>query len=404
MGMKLRTCAVALAATLLATSMLIVPGVSGQGQENQKWLLLVYLTADNSLDVYAGAHHVSVVESDFDELMSVGSTEDVTAYALVDRVAGPANLFRFDKGEMVQMTDSPLNGIELNMGDPATLRSFVEYTQQASPSDHTMLIFWDHGSPLSVASDEHLGDAAGSDRLTQWEVLEALSGLTVDVIGADECNVGHLEVAYEYAMGLQTDYLVAAETYTGWRGFPYDAVLRELTENPAMTPRDAAIMLTEQTQILLDKPPYSGERINSHSAIDLAAVPALVGSIKDLSGLLVEDMADQVNVISRARGNAQYCYGANAMNVVDLKTFLEEIGSKTDSQAIRDASAAAVEDLEEVIVALHATGSTDHMLGGLGVGFADHSWEMASYYPNFAFAGQGWLDLIQSYWSVHGSY
>lgn len=401
--MKLRTYAVAFVAAILATSMLVVPSALGQGHE-QKWLFLVYLCADNSLDVNAGAHNVPVVESDYDELMSVGSTKDVTAYALVDRVAGPANLFRFDKGSMVEMKTFAMNGIEVNMGDPVTLRSFVEFTQQASPAEHTMLIFWDHGSPLSVASDDHASDSGGSDRLTQWEVVQALSGLTVDVIGADECNVGHMEVAYEYAVGLQTDYLVAAETYTGWRGFPYDALLRQLTLSPDMSPRDAAIMMVVQTQKLLDKPPYSGERINSHGAFDLTAVPALAGSLKSLSELLVADMANQANVVSRARGNAQYCYGANAMNVIDLETFVKEIQAQTGSQAIKDACAAALQDLDAVVIGLHATGSTDHMLAGLGIGFPDHSWEMASYYPNFAFAGQGWLDLMESYWMAHGSY
>lgn len=399
----MKTTAAIIVAVFAISSMLALPNAGAEDHTHHKWLFLVYLNADNSLDVNAGAHHVPVVQSDLNELMSVGSTADVTIYALVDRYDGPAHLYKFNKGSMDEMKDYSLNGMEVNMGDPATLRSFVEFTTTASPADHTMLIFWDHGSPLSVSSDDHATATGGSDQLTQFEVVTALSGFKIDVIGADECNVGHMEVAYQYAMGINADYLVAAETYTGWRGFPYDAVPRELTKDPSMTSREAAIMLVDQTQLLLDKPPYSGERINSHAAFELAKVPALADSLKTLANLLVADMNNSAQVISRARGVAQYCYGANAMGVVDLQTFVQEIGAKSDNQAIKNAAAAALANLDSVIVALHATGSTDHMLAGLGIGFPDHSWELSSYYPSFAFASQGWLSLMQAYWAAHGS-
>lgn len=400
--MRSRTLAIALVAIFVASSMLVMPTAKAQENTQHKWLFLLYLNADNSLDVMAGAHHVPVVQSDLEELMSVGSTTDVTAYALVDRVDGPAKLLLFEKGSMKEMKDFWLNGKEANMGDPQTLRTFVDYTTTASPADNVMLIFWDHGSPRLVSSDDHATDKGGYDALTQWEVVQALSGFKVDVIGADECNVGHMEVAYEYSQGIQAQYLVAAETYTGWRGFPYDALLRELTSKPAMTSREAAIMMIEQTQLLLNKPPYSGERINSHAAFDLSKVPALADSMKSLAGLLVADMANSANVVSRARGIAQYCYGANAMNVVDLETLVREIGAGTSSKAIKDASAAVLANLEEVVVAIHVTGSTANMLGGLGIGFPNHMKEMSSYYPDFAFAKLRWQDLLEAYWTAHG--
>ena len=406
--MRAKALFVSLFAVIVVVGIVAAPcvnaGVAG-GKVSAKvsWKFLLYLDADNSLDVYAGAHHESVVESDFLELMSVGSTRDAVAYVLVDRYAGPANLFKVLPGKMQELTDFALNGKEANMGDPATLRSFVSYTSKVSPSEHTLLVFWDHGSPRGVAWDDHATDAGGADFLSQWEVVQALTGYKVDVIGADECNVGHTEVAYEYAIGLQTEYLVAAETYTGWRGFPYDALLRELTNHPSMTPREVAAMMVEQTQILLDKPPYSGERINSHSAIDLAKIPELVASLKGLTSLLTPNMDIYAGTVSKARGAAQYCYGANAINVIDLGTFVERISSEARSQEVLDACSAVLASLDAAIVSLHATGSTDHMLTGLGIGFPNHSWEMSSYYPDFAFADQGWMDFLEAYWAAAGS-
>lgn len=397
--MKTRGIAIALVALCLVASPLLVPNASSQ--PNHKWLYLLYLDADNSLDVKA--NNVWVVQSDLDELMSVGSTDSVTCYVLVDRVAGPANLLKIEKGNAEEIANPDLNGKEIDMGDPATLRSFVTYAFAASPADNALLIFWDHGSLRYVASDDHASDTGGNDALTHFEVVQALSGLKVDVIAADECNVGQIEVAYEYAMNTQTQYLVAAETYTGWRGFPYDATLREMTANPDMTPRDAAIMMVDQTQLLLDKPPYMGERVNTHSAIDLSKVVELVGSLKGLTSIMTPDMSDYANTVSKARGNAQYCYGANAGNRIDLKMFVQSISIRTTSDVVRNACTAVLDDFEETVIALHAAGSLDHMLSGLGITFTDHLKDVPSFYSQFAFAGQGWPEFVSAYCAAHGS-
>jgi hypothetical protein len=400
--MKKKATAVTLAAVFLAMSMFV--GTNASAQDNHvKWSYLLYLCADNNLDTYVGPGHYSVVEDDFAELMSVGSTKDVVCYLLVDRWNGPANLFKVGKGSMEEIESSPLNGKEINMGDPMTLRSFVQLASEANPADHTLLVFWDHGSPRSVASDDHANDAGGRDSLTHYEVFQALEGYTIDVLCADECNVGQIEVAYEYATSTPTGYLVAAETYTGWRGFPYDATLRELTEHPDMTPMEAAVMMIDQTQLLLNQPPYMQERINAHSAVDLSKVRDLVSSIKRLTDLLTPGIDDYMTVINKARGNAQYCYGANKLNMVDLRTFVASIGEKTISKEVKDACAAVLADFDAAVLKVHATISLQNMVCGLGITLPNHSWEMSSYYENFAFAGQGWLDFLKAYWAASGS-
>lgn len=400
--MKTRTVVIALVALTLAMSMLLVPDAKAQN-ERHKWMYLLYLDADNSLDVNTGPHHASVVGSDFDELKSVGSTNEVVCYVLVDRLAGPANLLKVNKGSMEEMKGFALNGKEINMGDPETLKSFVTYTSSLTPADNTILIFWDHGSLRYVASDDHVSAGGGTDTLTHQEVVQALAGLDVDVICADECNVGQIEIAYEYATNLHAQYLVAAETYTGWRGFPYDATLGEMTKNPDMTSREAAIMMVDQTQLLLNKPPYMGERINTHAAFDLAKTKDLVASMKGLTGLLVGDMGDYINAISKARGNAQYCYGANAENRIDLGTFVEALCAGVADKAVKDACTSVLANLDVTVVAVHATDSLDHMIHGLGITMPDHSWEMPSYYSGYSFAGEGWMTFLEVYWSAHGS-
>lgn len=392
-----------IAAALLASAVVSVPGANAKAG-GPAWAYLLYLDADNSLDANAGAHHVPVVQSDLDELMSVGSTSQVAVYVLVDRYAGPANLFYVTKGALVEQTAFALDGQEANMGDPATLRSYVAYVQAAVEPEHTLLVFWDHGSPNYVAYDEHAGPGGGSDSLTHQEVIQALDGFHTDVIAADECLVGQLEVAYEYAAkGLRTDYLVAAETYTGWRGFPYDWTLQALVDHPDMSSRQVAGMIVEQTQRLLSAPPHSGEEVNAHTAIDLSAVPALASSVIDLTRLLEQNMKANADLVSKARARAVYSYGANAANLIDLKTFALRIAQGTRSDAIRSASLAVASNVDVAVVALQATKTTDHQLTGIGIALPNHPGEVPSYYAKFAFPAGGWMDFLEAYWAASGA-
>ncbi len=392
-----------IAVVLLAAAVVSVPG-AGAKSPGPAWAYLLYLDADNSLDANAGAHHIPVVQSDLDELMSVGSTADVAVYVLVDRYDGPSNLYYVTPGALVEQTTFALDGQEANMGDAATLRSFVAYASAAVNPQHMLLVFWDHGSPNYVAYDEHAGPSGGTDRLTHQEVIQALDGYHVDVIAADECQVGQLEVAYEYvAKGLQTDYLVAAQTYTGWRGFPYDWTLQALVDHPEMSARQVAVMMVEETQRLLSASPHSGEETNAHAAIDLAAIPALASSVIDLANLLTPDMKANADLVSKARAHGVFSYGANAANLIDLKTFALRIAQGTRSDTIRDASLAVAANVDAAVVALQATKSTDHQLSGLGIALPNHPGEVPSYYANYAFPAIGWMDFLEAYWAASGA-
>jgi hypothetical protein len=140
-----------------------------------------------------------------------------------------------------------------------------------------------------------------------------------------------------------------------------------------------------------------------HSAVDLSKVRDLVSSIKGLVDLLTPDIDDYMTIISRARGNAQYCYGANALNLVDLRTFVATIRAETSSKEVKEACEAVLASFDAAVLKVHATISLQNMVYGLGVQLPNHSWEIPSYYEKFAFASQGWLDFLKAYWAASGS-
>jgi hypothetical protein len=118
-------------------------------QENREpvtenWTFMVYMAADNNLD--------PVAMEDLNEMEVAGSTADVNIIVLQDRYGNDnTQLYRVTKEATpsTEIVSTPLTGpfgTETNMGDPATLISFVEWTITNYPASHYSLIMWDHGS------------------------------------------------------------------------------------------------------------------------------------------------------------------------------------------------------------------------------------------------------------------
>jgi len=68
----------------------------------------------------------------------------------------------------------------------------------------------------------------------------------------------------------------------------------------------------------------------------------------------------------RREGTRQYLFGANAINLIDLQTFIRNLGAASTSPAIKNACNAVLDDLDAVVVALHAVKSTSQHAGRHG--------------------------------------
>ena len=376
---------------------------SEQTEELLDWSVLVYLTADNNLNDY--------IQTDLDELMEVGSGEDVNVLVLVDSLYDSAFLYRVLEGEL-EDTDFGLNGVEVNMGDPETLRSFVEFSETNWPAERMMLFFWDHGSGMSgVGFDETTDDPEypDGDWLSHQEVVAALEGYKVDIIAADECLVGQIEVAYEYSLGLETEYLVASEGYIGWRGFTYDTVLENLTLDPAMSTEDAAIAIVDGFTEYFHLAPYMSEILTMQSVIDLSCVQQVVADLGVLTDLLCEDIDSYSNLIWQAQRSGILVWGERGnAGITDLTHFVEYIAENAKDSSVVAAAEEVLAGLESTIVAMGTTPLTDMFnYEGLGI-FFPHSYgnfvtafgPAVEVYQEFEFAGEGWLDFLNTYYAV----
>ncbi|BEP17321.1 hypothetical protein PYJP_06730 [Pyrofollis japonicus] len=215
-----------------------------------KWTILVYIDADNNLEPNAFL--------DVEELEKIGSTQDIKVVFILDRspknyeaqaaayIPGIEAYGDWSGTRIYLAARHPGPGIgskllkdlgEVDMGDPSTLRAFVEYAVEMFPAEHYMLVLWNHGSGFGVAYD----DSSGGDGLTLDElrsVLEQLGaeGIRFDIVGFDACLMATLETLSSVA-GL-TDYVVASEELEPGYGWPLDSMLEILVSNPSISPRE----------------------------------------------------------------------------------------------------------------------------------------------------------------------
>jgi hypothetical protein len=385
----------------------------GNDQLPPTWRVLVYLDGDNNLDVTLGGEEAGVVETDLLELMAVGSTENVDVFTLVDRFVGPAVLYKVHPGELEEMEDFALHNQEVNMGDPATLTSFLSYTFDESSAQYTIIVFWDHGTPYYIAWDDNPSDEEGVeyDVLTHKEVIEAIDGYHIDILGADECLVGQVEVAYQYSAFADVDYLVASECYTGWRGIAYDRILEEIESDRDITPGELSIAITEHFAEMMLETPYKAEMVNSKAAVDLSCMDALGGAVTDLTTLMIPDMESYCTAVKAAQASAQILYGTNAISRVDFGAFIGALALNVVDLDVRAACEAALACYDSAVMAIGTTLLTEDLHTGLGIYMPltpSHVLEdfmlegSEEEYRSYAFPQLGWMDFIEAFWSANG--
>ncbi len=113
-----------------------------------------------------------------------------------------------------------------NMGEAETLTDFLKWGQKNYPTNHNMLILWDHGggSAKGVCFDENYS----FDALTLTELNTALKKAKLnnkfDIVGFDACLMASIETAY--TVKNYSKYMIASEEIVPSGGWDYKSVVK----------------------------------------------------------------------------------------------------------------------------------------------------------------------------------
>ncbi|UCH32554.1 MAG: hypothetical protein JSV05_04020, partial [Candidatus Bathyarchaeota archaeon] len=331
-----------------------------------EWTFMVYMAADNNLDVWA-YESLSYMEA-------VELTDEVNVVVLWDDYYEPAYMYRVVSGGHELVIDFPLNGEEVNTGDPTTLKTFVDFATEKFEAQHYLLDLWNHGNDFDGSCyDEH-----PEDHLTHDEVVTALVGHHIEILAYDACLEAMIEVAYEYNIsGMQTDYLVACENYVPLDGYPYDTILDALTKNPKMSALEFAIEIADNYVEFYETKPESGGAFATLSVIDISMVDEAVVELSKLTEALEAKLKENYElyhkIINLARSERKLPWAEYGWEFyIDLPTFVAdlEMNLPESDEEIRGLASVVGDALEEVVV--HVANSklmTAASAMGLGIWF-----------------------------------
>lgn len=298
------------------------------------WTVMIYMAADNDLEPYA--------INDFLELSSVGSSSSINILVQLDRAGLDTRYerwtithrFRVTKGMTPIQSNAIANwgdgkgGREVNMGDPNSLKDFVEWAMRNYPANHYLLVLWNHGQGWKMKEEEAIKwvcyDDNSKDAMWAYEIREALKGKRLSIVAIDACLMGTIEIMAEL-MDI-ADYFVASEEVVPANGFPYDKVMSALSSNPSMTPRGFS-------QVIVEK--YREYYLNSPlpvtlSAIDMSYAESLINALNELiEEISSKELWSLVKSIRSRVLSFQGNYQVDLGNFANL--FLSEGSSKASS-------------------------------------------------------------------------
>ena len=200
-------------------------------------------------------------------------------------------------------------GSNVDMGNPTTLQTFINWCQTNEPADHYLLVIWDHGSGWDPASDSTSVRRTTKNRTTPAPIRErAISfddlhnscirdidlptALTtkapIDIVATDACLMSMLEVGYEIRH--QANFLIGSEDETPAEGYNYTDIVTKLVNSyQTITPSVYAAYLAQDAftywTVQLG---YNTETVTS--SIDLSQMDAAASALGALSNALIANV------------------------------------------------------------------------------------------------------------------
>lgn len=340
---------------------------------------------------------------DVNEMGEVGSNENLNIVAMIDRSPDYGEEPVLDIGDWVGalvVHVQPGYGDVLadlgptDMGDPATLASFITQGIADFPAEHYALIISDHGASWPGVGPD---DSADGSVLDLADLQEGLTtGLTdagveqLDFLGMDACLMAAYEVAS--ALAPYADRLVASSEVEPGSGWDYRS-LQLLADDPAATADDLGVAIVDS--FIADNHPQV-----TLALLDLTQMPALDEAMAAFSSALVERTATLAPDIGRTlAGNPGYGRSPDPTQdfyMTDLGTLTATIG--IGALDVSDQADAVLRAMNDVVL-YKGSGPAAPSFSGMSIYFppsrdlTDGAYEYSAPNPS------GWVDFLKAYYA-----
>jgi len=342
------------------------------------WLVMMYQNADDEVleqDIFI----------DLNEAEIVGSTDQVTIVAQLDRFKGAfdgdgdwTSTKRYlvtQDSDLETINSTELEDLgEVDSGNKDTLIEFATWAINTYPAEHYVLILSDHGAGWSGGWNDN--DPVENSSFTMQNIDDALGSIITttgidafELVGFDACLMGQLEVMS--AIAPHARYAIGSEETEPSLGWAYASFLTALNNNTAMTGKELGqsivdSYLTQDFRITDDNArsnfaggDFSPESVaadliksSTLSVVDLSAIQNLNAAVNELAIALTQ--VDQ-NLVAEARSYAQSYESVFGDDVppsyIDLGHFIDLLMASTDDPNVTQAAEQVKSALAQTVTA-----------------------------------------------------
>lgn len=355
---------------------------------------------------------------DLEEMIQVGSTEQVKIVVQIDNIASSTepNCRRYLilNGQKQLLSDLG----EVDMANPQTLIEFARFVNSHFSAKKYLLILWDHGNGWPIgsygadyekgviydqSSNNWIGVADGELRYAITEIKKVLRK-KLSIIGFDACLMGMVEVASEISDG--AEIMFASEEVTPWDGLPYNDVLSVICDEPDISQSALAKRMVDIT-INSYNNGSQGYESCTYSAIDLKQY---VKAQKEFTNVC--------NIISRYANSSEIRQSRNLVQTfaiehypptstddyIDLIDFLERIQYGINNQDDQQKLQKSIEYFDDAVLEKKYIGSYLANAKGLAVWFPDnyiafkrqlYDYSMLNWHKTVS-----WLSFLNNYYGI----
>ena len=410
---------------------------------NRLWTVMIYMAGDNNLD--------NLGIADLREIKNVGSSDKVAIVAQFDRAGNNGHTKRyFLRNKAISSTasrDVVADLGETNTGSSVEFTDFIKWGMEHYEAKHYLVIIWGHGAgafdedfffadeptlvkrhgifrpqrelfapsngfvatgglkKLSVAANssfenfatvmEIAPDDNSRDFLDNVELKEALKrvGRPIDILGMDACLMAMLEVCYQVRESV--GITIASQGEQELDGWPYEAFLRRLVDEPDMSPKELASAIIEEFGVMYEEHKSDESTLSACATRELEP---LITAVNTLATLLIENLdSDELNNIMLSRYRA---FVDDIIESVDLCDFCQLLRKTSRHPEIKNACDDIVEILlsKQFIFARQAVGDATNFSNGLGIYFPQ--FEVSNVYSNLDFVKPevtSWGEFIRQF-------
>ena len=279
--------------------------------------------------------------------------------------------FLYNKGSFKEVSNMALQ----DSSNPDTLSDFLEFCKNEYPSDHRILILWNHGSgPFGYGKDTIYGK-----RMTLKGIRSALQKVynpnfdspAFDIIGFDACLMSTIEVTN--ALSGFADYYCLSEEAIPGDGWDYAPWLKAMTDDPTMSAAEVGMAITDSFTDY-----YIGNNVKdigynnsvTFSLIDARKADELYNAYNEFVKIELLDSINDISVLAdmsrAAYKSTAYGYNYhNIFNTIDLGNYIDNLMGKYPNECKK------IKDLIRETVLYHRENGLFKDSKGIAVYFPD---------------------------------